>query len=83
MLVGEGYSYLGITGELTVWNPRVEVKDEYSSGQFWLRNGPFLKSDSIEVGWIVSSQFFSYSPSLHIIHKNNFLKNIVLVKEES
>lgn len=49
MLVGAGYSYTGIKAELAAWNPRVEAKDEYSSGQFWLRNGPYDKSDSIEL----------------------------------
>lgn len=64
MLVGAGYSYIGATAEISVYNPRVEAKDEYSSGQFWLRNGPISNADSLEIGWIVSSvisfSFFNF-----------------------
>lgn len=53
-LITSGYSYIGAKANINVWNPRVEADDEYTTGQMWLRNGPYNNSDSIELGWMVS-----------------------------
>ncbi|PIA64531.1 hypothetical protein AQUCO_00100187v1 [Aquilegia coerulea] len=57
-LITQGYSYLGARGDINVWNPYVEAKDEYSSAQIWLRNGPPDKYESVESGWMVNFKVY-------------------------
>ncbi|XP_039123475.1 uncharacterized protein LOC120260100 [Dioscorea cayenensis subsp. rotundata] len=57
-LITSGYSYIGAKANINVWNPRVEADDEYTTGQMWLRNGPYNNSDSIELGWMVNPSVY-------------------------
>ncbi|KAK9102238.1 hypothetical protein Sjap_019492 [Stephania japonica] len=53
-----GYNYIGASGGINVWNPRVEADDEFSTAQIWLMNGPRESFDSVEAGWIVNPKLF-------------------------
>nr|POF03706.1 hypothetical protein CFP56_06626 [Quercus suber] len=48
----EGDRYYGMNAEINVWNPQVQLQEEFSLAQFWVEgvdnNGVFL--DSIEAG---------------------------------
>ncbi|KAI3881567.1 hypothetical protein MKX03_012539 [Papaver bracteatum] len=71
VLVTLGYNYTGARGEISVWNPQVEIPEgpdcEYSAAQIWVANGDYLE-ESIEAGWIVyphnygdnATRFFIY-----------------------
>ncbi|OAY83967.1 hypothetical protein ACMD2_04592 [Ananas comosus] len=68
VLVGAGYSYLGIQARINTWNPRVEASDEFSSAQIWLRNGPFRNFDSVEAGWIVYPDLYNDTATRFFIY---------------
>ncbi|KAE8099985.1 hypothetical protein FH972_017924 [Carpinus fangiana] len=53
-LITAGYNYIGASGFVNVWSPRVELLDDYSSGQIWLRHG----LESVEAGWMVNPKLF-------------------------
>ncbi|KAI3917679.1 hypothetical protein MKW98_021441 [Papaver atlanticum] len=71
VLLTLGYNYTGARGEISVWNPQVEIPEgpdrEYSAAQIWVANGDYL-DESIEAGWIVhphnygdnATRFFIY-----------------------
>ena len=50
-----GYNYIGASGEINVWNPRVEKLPEFTTAQIWLKNGEVNNFESVEAGWTVSS----------------------------
>ncbi|KAL5697681.1 hypothetical protein ACHQM5_028800 [Ranunculus cassubicifolius] len=58
ILLAQGFSFSGAKADLNVWNPYVEFDDEYSSGQIWLRNGPWYDFESIESGWMVNPSVY-------------------------
>jgi len=49
-LITSGYNYIGARGDVNVWSPRVELRDDYTTGQIWLKHG----LESVEAGWMVS-----------------------------
>ena len=69
-----GYSYIGARGNINVWSPRVELPNDYTTGQIWLKNGPGNSFESIEVGWMVSSLNKTLNPFF-----SSYLKPIILV----
>ena len=50
-----GSNYIGAEADINAWNPRVDLPDDFTTAQIWLkaRSGP-LYFHSIEVGWMVS-----------------------------
>src|ERR1044072_4678523 len=54
-LVTVGYNYIGAQADINVWNPRVDLPDDFTTAQIWLKkgNGPQF-FESIEAGWMVS-----------------------------
>ncbi|KAH9605062.1 hypothetical protein KSS87_022393 [Heliosperma pusillum] len=67
-LVATVIHYLGLKGTMSVWNPRVERWDEYTTAQLWLQSGNPSDLESVQTGWIVnkklygdtSTRFFTY-----------------------
>ena len=55
VLMTYGYNYIGASGEINVWNPRVEKLPEFTTAQIWLKNGEVNNFESVEAGWTVSS----------------------------
>lgn len=53
ILLTYGYNYIGASGDINVWNPKVDLKGDYTTGQIWLLAGD--GEESIEAGWIVRS----------------------------
>lgn len=56
MLHTEGYAYLGGKGDIKVWNPNVELDDEYSTSRVALKSGSFYDYEAMESGWQVSKK---------------------------
>ncbi|XP_057440236.1 uncharacterized protein LOC130732142 [Lotus japonicus] len=58
-LVTVGYSYIGAEAEINVWNPRVDLPDDFTTAQIWLKtgNGPQY-FESIESGWQVNPKLY-------------------------
>ncbi|KAG9455596.1 hypothetical protein H6P81_000104 [Aristolochia fimbriata] len=68
VLFTSGYNYIGAEANINIWNPYVESPDEYSSGQIWLRTGPFLSFTAIESGWIVYPQLYGDSRTRFFVY---------------
>ena len=49
----DGYRYNGAKGDIKVYNPAVELDDEYSTSQVCLINGAYYDFESVESGWAV------------------------------
>lgn len=55
----EGDSYYGAKAIMNVWNPSIQVPNEFSLSQIWVLAGSFEGDlNSIEAGWQVSSILF-------------------------
>ena len=56
-----GYNYIGAQADINVWNPNVELTDDFTTAQIWLKagNGPLF--ESVEAGWVVIANCYSIS----------------------
>ncbi|KAJ6698080.1 ASLB (DUF239)-RELATED [Salix purpurea] len=59
VLMTYGYNYIGASGEINVWNPRVEKLPEFTTAQIWLKNGEVNNFESVEAGWTVHPAEYS------------------------
>ncbi|GLU01489.1 hypothetical protein SLE2022_187960 [Rubroshorea leprosula] len=57
-LVTVGYNYIGASGDINVWNPRVDLPEDFTSGQIWVRGGPGDNFESIESVWVVNPKLY-------------------------
>ncbi|KAI9191618.1 hypothetical protein LWI28_010909 [Acer negundo] len=53
-----GYNYIGAQGDINVWNPTVDLPDDYTTGQIWLKAGPGDNFESVEAGWVVNPKLY-------------------------
>ncbi|XP_031250284.1 uncharacterized protein LOC116108147 [Pistacia vera] len=58
VLVTVGYNYLGAQGDINVWNPNVDLEDDYTAAQIWLKGGPGDSFESVESGWMVNPKLY-------------------------
>ncbi|TXG46452.1 hypothetical protein EZV62_028050 [Acer yangbiense] len=67
VLVTEGHYYTGAQGDINLWNPTVDLPDDYTTAQIWLKAGYGEIYESIEGmdGW--------YIPSYMVIVHRDFL----------
>ena len=63
---GESQEVYGARATINVWDPSIEVVNEFSLSQIWILSGSFDGADlnSIEAGWQVPSLSFSLSLNL-------------------
>ncbi|KAK0606050.1 hypothetical protein LWI29_033635 [Acer saccharum] len=52
VLVTEGHYYTGAQGEINLWNPTVDLPDDYTTAQIWLKAGYGEIYESVEAGWM-------------------------------
>lgn len=50
-----GYNFIGAEADINVWNPRVDLPDDFTTAQIWLKTGNGPNFESVEAGWVVSS----------------------------
>ncbi|KAF8023247.1 hypothetical protein BT93_F0678 [Corymbia citriodora subsp. variegata] len=58
VLYTAGYSYIGASGDINVWNPNLDLPDDFTTAQIWLLSGPGDKYESIEAGWMVNPKLY-------------------------
>ncbi|XP_022139554.1 uncharacterized protein LOC111010434 [Momordica charantia] len=58
ILVTAGMNYIGASGDINVWNPKVDLPNDFTASQIWLKNGPSEKFDSVEAGWVVNPRLY-------------------------
>ncbi|KAJ3693142.1 hypothetical protein LUZ60_012237 [Juncus effusus] len=60
---GSGQEVYGAKATINVWDPSVQVENEFSLSQVWILSGSFNGSDlnSIEAGWQVSPELYGDS----------------------
>lgn len=82
MLYTAGYHYIGASGDINLWNPNVDLPDDFTTSQIWLLAGPGDKYDSVESGWMVCLSvlvYASFTFSLVVFaYLLRWLKRIVL-----
>ncbi|CAA0838399.1 Protein of Unknown Function (DUF239 [Striga hermonthica] len=54
----EGFAYIGAKGDIKVWNPNVELDDEYSTSRVALKTGPANEFEAVESGWAVNPRVY-------------------------
>ncbi|KAL2346524.1 hypothetical protein Fmac_000524 [Flemingia macrophylla] len=54
-LVTMGYNYIGAEGDINVWNPHVQLSDDFTTAQIWLKTGNGGDFESVESGWTKDS----------------------------
>ncbi|KAI4316559.1 hypothetical protein L6164_024532 [Bauhinia variegata] len=57
-LVTMGYNYIGAQADINVWNPNVDLPDDYTTAQIWLKNGNGNTFESVEAGWVVNPKLY-------------------------
>ncbi|XP_056166594.1 uncharacterized protein LOC115674487 [Syzygium oleosum] len=58
MLYTAGYHYIGASGDINLWNPNVDLPDDFTTAQIWLLAGPGDKYESVESGWMVNPKLY-------------------------
>jgi len=59
----------GANATISVWDPTVESRDEFSLSLIWITSGSYNKNNlnSIEAGWQVCSKFLCVIFSVYIM----------------
>ncbi|XP_027356569.1 uncharacterized protein LOC113865940 [Abrus precatorius] len=57
-LVTLGYNYIGAQADINIWNPKVEMTDEFTTAQIWLKAGNGPDFESVESGWMVNPKLY-------------------------
>ena len=60
ILYTAGFNYIGASGQINVWNPKVDLWNDFTASRIWLKNGPSEKFESVEAGWMVLVHFFCF-----------------------
>ncbi|XP_030452737.1 uncharacterized protein LOC115674486 [Syzygium oleosum] len=58
ILLTVGYNYIGASGDINLWNPSVDLPDDFTTAQIWLLGGPGDKYESVEAGWMVNPKLY-------------------------
>ncbi|RDX58062.1 hypothetical protein CR513_62648, partial [Mucuna pruriens] len=57
-LVTMGYNYIGAQADINVWNPKVDLPDDFTTAQIWLKNNNNPNFESVESGWMVNPKLY-------------------------
>ncbi|XP_057440235.1 uncharacterized protein LOC130732141 [Lotus japonicus] len=57
-LVTVGYHYIGAQADINIWNPRVDLPEDFTTAQIWLKTGNGPNFESVEAGWVVNPKLF-------------------------
>lgn len=55
-LAASGSSYIGTQANINVWNPKIELPNDFTTSQIWLKAPNGFDFESIEAGWMVSDK---------------------------
>ncbi|KAK3438382.1 hypothetical protein EUGRSUZ_C02999, partial [Eucalyptus grandis] len=58
VLLTAGFSYIGASGDINLWNPNLDLPDDFTTAQIWLLGGPGDKYESVEAGWMVNPKLY-------------------------
>ncbi|KAI4337113.1 hypothetical protein L6164_015566 [Bauhinia variegata] len=50
--------YIGAQADINVWNPAVDLPDDFSTAQIWLKNGDGPIFETVESGWTVNPKLY-------------------------
>jgi len=56
-LAASGSNFNGAEADINVWNPKIDLPDDSTTAQIWLKAGNGNEFESIEAGWMVSAFF--------------------------
>ena len=44
------FNYIGALGQINVWNPKVDLPNDFTASRILLKNGPSEQFESVEAG---------------------------------
>ncbi|KAL5080277.1 hypothetical protein RYX36_008698 [Vicia faba] len=53
-----GSNFIGAEANINVWNPKIDLDEDSSTAQMWLKAANGLDFESIEAGWMVNPDFY-------------------------
>ncbi|KAK7351259.1 hypothetical protein VNO77_10572 [Canavalia gladiata] len=57
-LVTLGYNYIGAQADINVWNPKIDIPEDFTTAQIWLKNNNNQNFESVESGWMVNPKLY-------------------------
>ncbi|KAJ1430342.1 hypothetical protein SESBI_07833 [Sesbania bispinosa] len=58
LLMATGSNYIGAEADINVWNPKVELPDDFTTAQIWAKARNGIDFESIEAGWVVNPKLY-------------------------
>ncbi|KAI9106445.1 hypothetical protein K1719_021973 [Acacia pycnantha] len=58
LLATMGYNYIGARADFKICNPPVDLPDDYTTAQMWLKSGNGPTFESVESGWMVNPKLY-------------------------
>ncbi|KAF7830490.1 carboxyl-terminal peptidase [Senna tora] len=58
LLATMGYNYIGAQADINLWNPNVDLPDDFTTAQMWLKAGGGPTFESVEAGWVVNPKLY-------------------------
>ncbi|XVF46610.1 hypothetical protein PTKIN_Ptkin03bG0041500 [Pterospermum kingtungense] len=68
ILYTHGTNYIGIKGNINLWNPHVDSPGDITTAQIWLKAGPEDNFESIEAGWAVNPKLYGDKRTRFFVH---------------
>ncbi|XP_023524233.1 uncharacterized protein LOC111788198 [Cucurbita pepo subsp. pepo] len=68
ILYTAGFNYIGASGQINVWNPKVDLWNDFTASRIWLKNGPSEKFESVEAGWMVNRRLYGDTRTRLSVH---------------
>ncbi|XP_022941230.1 uncharacterized protein LOC111446601 [Cucurbita moschata] len=68
ILYTAGYNYIGASGQINVWNPKVDLPNDFTASRIWLKNGPSENFESVEAGWMVNRRLYGDTKTRFSVH---------------
>nr|KYP73056.1 hypothetical protein KK1_005665 [Cajanus cajan] len=63
--------YYGVSGQNSVYNPKVQRKDQISASHLWVQNGPIHAVNKITFGWQVDPQLYGGDEGTYVYARWN------------
>lgn len=55
-LATTGNNYIGAQADINIWNPKIDLPDDFTTAQMWLKAASGFDFESVEAGWMVRSR---------------------------
>ncbi|XP_061374897.1 protein neprosin-like [Gastrolobium bilobum] len=53
-----GQNFMGAEADINVWNPNIDLPDDFTTAQIWLKARNGIDFESVEAGWVVNPKLY-------------------------